>query len=185
MLPKKQSACGHSNPHNAEAGLGVRHAWFGMSPIPTPHCARLSDFGSGAFVHIADFHRVIPKATPRAKPMLGHAATSSTGQPQELQRSEHQHLPNHSGWFGADAAKRVQSITESTTTWVCGSQVRRELQPDPRHVQGSLQTLSPDLMGFWVPIFSPLKSFQISCLHKPQKLLKSDQVTPGFTPKPG
>lgn len=50
----------------------MRQAWLARGPVPTPHGTRLLVFGSGAFLHTADFGRVIPKAMPRAKPGLTH-----------------------------------------------------------------------------------------------------------------
>lgn len=190
----------------------------GSKGAPSPPCTvpAFYFFGSGAFLHAADFRRIIPKGMPRAKPGLTHrcskakqpqqrrtpgdAATRTTARPQEPQRSSTSAFPNRSGWFGGNAAKRVQIITESISrrrARVPGVPARqrgclspkcwvpKELQLGPRCAQGSLQTLSPALTCFWVPFFLPLESLRISCLRKPQKLLESNSVAPGFSSKPG
>lgn len=83
----------------------------GSEQAPSPPCV-LPGFGLGAFLHTAALFLKQGQEQGPASPLLqwwqtpGDAATRTMC-------SEQQHSPNQSGWFGDDAAKWVQSITQS------------------------------------------------------------------------
>lgn len=155
----------------------MRQAWLARGPVPTPHGTRLLVFGSGAFLHTADFGRVIPKAMPRAKPGLTHRRSKAKW-PQWWRTPGDTRSTSAHPTVRAGLVATLPSITESIAQ-------HSSLGPrSPGNYSAGLpaNTVTRGALGFF---FLPLKSLQISPLHKPQKLLKSDRVTPGFSSNPG